>query len=77
MVEIILTVAYILVGLYVFIRSIKHYRNKTWITGDDLLGLLLCFGVLWPIALFVTGCNSIKNSNYVYRFLKFVNGKGK
>lgn len=77
MVEIILTVSYILVGFYVFIQSVKHYRSKAWVGFDDLLGILLCFGVLWPIALLVSAAYKIQDSNALYSFLKMVNGKGK
>jgi hypothetical protein len=73
--EIILTCVYILLGSYVFVRSVKCFRKEVWIGGKDLCSLFLCFGVLWPIALVTVGVHKIIESDLLYKFLKFVNGK--
>lgn len=70
-----LIICYVLIGMVVYVKAVKHFRKFEWLTFSDLLEIMLPFLIIWPAGATLVIFVKLRKSDVINKFIKWVNKK--
>lgn len=67
--------SYTLIGVCIFTVAVRHFRQREWLSYEDLLEISMPFLIFWPLGLLVIIGHKIEQSAITYKILKLINGR--